>query len=161
MDAQTIRQKAQDAKKQNKALVAKLKRLRPRDLDATTHALHEEAFEQIDCLDCANCCKTTSPIFRRGDIDRLARTLKMSSGQFIETYLRLDEEDDYVLQGAPCPFLGADNKCIVYEHRPNACREYPHTDRKRFYQILPLSLKNTAVCPAVQHIFEQLRQRYE
>jgi hypothetical protein len=71
---------------------------------------------------------------------------------FIETYLTIDEDRDYVLQSTPCPFLGEDNKCFVYEHRPKACREYPHTNRKRMYQIMDITLKNTLVCPAVARI---------
>ena len=70
----------------------------------------------------------------------------------------LDEDKDYVLRQAPCPFLGADNYCSVYEDRPNACREYPHTDRKKISQLLDLTYKNTFVCPAVLEITEQLKK---
>ena len=160
MDAHGIKQKALADIKQNKALTTKLKRLKPKDLDRQALQYHDQAFEQIDCLNCANCCKTTSPIFRMADIERLSKTLKMNTAAFIDNYLKLDEEGDYVLQTAPCPFLGADNKCIVYESRPNACREYPHTDRRRFHQLLTLSLKNTEICPAVQHVFDRLRDVY-
>lgn len=79
---------------------------------------------------------------------------------FIDTYLYLDDEKDYVLKSSPCPFLGADNKCIVYENRPKACREYPHTDRKRMYQITDLTFKNTLVCPAVSQIVRKLDESY-
>ena len=64
----------------------------------------------------------------------------------------MDEEQDYVLTQAPCHFLGPDNKCSIYEHRPLACREYPHTNRKNMHQILNLTEKNTRVCPAVAEI---------
>ncbi len=151
---------ANDFYKQNKASLDKLKRLKPRDLDYQFHELHNETFQQIDCLECANCCKTTSPIFLESDIERLSKALKMKVPSFIEEYLTLDEEQDYVLKQAPCPFLGADNKCIVYESRPKACREYPHTDRKRMYQITNLTLKNTTVCPAVNRIVAKLRTCY-
>ena len=142
---------------ENKKLLNQLKKSRPRDLDDRFHELHEEVFQEIDCLECANCCKTTSPIFIPADIDRIARGLRMKSVDFIEQYLRVDEEGDYVLKTAPCPFLGDDNKCFVYEDRPRACREYPHTDRKRMYQIMDLTLKNTLVCPAVGRIVQKLK----
>jgi Fe-S-cluster containining protein len=87
----------------------------------------------------------------------LARFLKIKPGDFIQTYLRIDEDKDYVLQVAPCPFLGIDNYCSVYEARPRACREYPHTDRKKMVQITELTYKNTLVCPAVLEIVERLR----
>lgn len=153
--------KAQDQSKSNKSFLQKLKKKRPKDLDDQFHALHEEVFAEIDCLECANCCKTTSPIFQMSDIERLAKTFKMKVAEFIDTYLRLDEDNDYVLTSSPCPFLGADNKCIVYDSRPKACREYPHTDRKRMYQITNLTFKNTLVCPAVSRIIDLLKTHYE
>jgi uncharacterized protein len=151
-------QQAKHYKKQNPELYKRLRKKSDKDLDGLFHPLHEEAFEQIDCLSCANCCKTTSPIFQQGDIERLARALKMKVADFIQTYLRMDEEGDYVLTTAPCPFLGHDNACIVYEHRPTACREYPHTNRKRMRQILDLTFRNAEVCPAVHQILERLKE---
>ena len=136
----------------NKALLKKFKRQKPKDLDGRFHMQHEAVFQEIDCLECANCCKTTSPLFIMADIERLAKYLKMKPQTFIETYLIIDEDGDYVLQSTPCPFLGEDNKCFVYEYRPKACREYPHTNRKRMYQIMDITLKNTLVCPAVARI---------
>lgn len=144
----------------NKKLKEKLKKGKPKGLDAEFHALHDQVFAEIDCLDCANCCKTTSPIFIQTDIDRLAKTFRMKSSQFIDEYLYRDSEGDYVLQSAPCPFLGGDNKCLVYEDRPKACKEYPHTDRKNMLGILDLTLKNTLVCPAVSKIFYEIGKEY-
>ncbi|MEN9442027.1 MAG: hypothetical protein RLZ33_2104, partial [Bacteroidota bacterium] len=96
----------------------KLKQKKPKELDAAFHSLHDKAFQKIDCLACANCCKTTSPIFRDVDIKRIAKYLRMKEQNFIQQYLRMDEENDYVLQQSPCSFLGADNKCDIYEFRP-------------------------------------------
>lgn len=144
----------------HKKLKEKLNNTKPKNLDATFHQLHEEAFAKMDCLDCANCCKTTSPIFIQTDIDRLARTFRMKSSAFIDEYLHRDEDGDYVLNSAPCPFLGGDNRCLVYEDRPKACREYPHTDRKNMLGILDLSLRNTLVCPAVFKIFYEIGKEY-
>jgi len=160
MDLSSLKEQAAKAKPHTEKLFAKLKRTRPGNLDDTFHKLHEQAFEKIDCLSCANCCKTTSPIFRQKDIERLARNFKLSPSQFIQKYLHVDEDDDYVLNSAPCPFLDGDNHCTVYKDRPTACREYPHTDRKKMYQLLDLSLKNTFVCPAVFNIAEKLRSLY-
>ncbi|CAH0999719.1 hypothetical protein LEM8419_01019 [Neolewinella maritima] len=143
--------------KANRKAVSRLRQRPPKDLDTRIHALHEEAFAEIDCLSCANCCKTTSPIFRDIDIDRLSRHLGIRPGELVEQYLHLDAEGDYVLNVAPCPFLGPDNYCSVYAARPRACREYPHTDRKNMLQILPLTLRNTLVCPAVAQILRRLR----
>lgn len=145
-------------KAENKKFLQQLKRRPPRDLDDVFHSAHEEVFETTDCLACANCCKTTSPIFYQKDIERVARRLRMKPGEFIEKYLHVDEDKDYVLNAAPCPFLDAENYCMVYEDRPTACREYPHTDRKNMYQVLDLAYKNTLVCPAVLAIVEKVRK---
>ena len=109
-------------------------------------------------MQCANCCKTTSPIFYERDIDRLAKRLRIRPSEFIEKYLHIDEDKDYVLNKAPCVFLDSENYCLVYEDRPTACREYPHTDRKRIHQILDITLNNTFICPAVNEIVEKLKE---
>jgi Fe-S-cluster containining protein len=155
-----IKQLARQEKKANKKFFAKIRRRPPRQLDTVMANLHEEVFREIDCLECANCCKTTSPIFRDVDIDRIAQHLSMRPAQLVDQYLRLDEDGDYVLRTAPCPFLGADNYCTIYEARPRACREYPHTDRKNFHQILDLTLKNTSICPATFRIVQRMREEF-
>lgn len=160
IDLEKFRRESKSDYPGNKKLKEKLKNTKPRNLDLTFHHLHEEAFQKIDCLDCANCCKTTSPIFIQTDIDRLAKIFRMKNSQFIDEYLHRDEDGDYVLNASPCPFLGADNKCLVYEDRPKACREYPHTNRKNMLGILDLSLKNTLVCPAVLKIFYEIGKDY-
>jgi len=121
--------------------------------------LHEDEFSRTDCLNCANCCKTTGPLFTQKDIERIAKHFKMKPGEFIDTYLRMDEDNDFVLQQVPCPFLGTDNYCSIYEKRPKACREYPHTDRKDFHKISNITIKNTAVCPAAYNIVEEMKKR--
>jgi Fe-S-cluster containining protein len=90
------------------------------------------------------------------DIERAAKALRLKPSTFIEQYLKIDEDKDFVLKSSPCPFLDYENYCTIYQDRPTACREYPHTDRKRMVQILDLTLKNTSVCPAVARIFTKL-----
>ena len=155
MDVQQKLEQARKAKKENKALFDRMKKRNPREIDRVVHELHDEVFEEVDCLACANCCKTTSPLMRDRDVDRLAKHLRMKPSAFTDQYVHIDEDGDWVFNGAPCPFLGADNYCSVYEARPNACREYPHTDRKKFRQLFSLTLKNTEVCPAVVEIVER------
>lgn len=145
---------------ENKKFFQKLKKVNSRTLDTQFHQEHVSVFKKLDCLQCANCCKTTSPIFRDVDIKRISKRLRMQEAAFIKTYLRIDEDNDYVLQSSPCHFLDqSDNTCFIYEDRPLACREYPHTDRKNMYQILNLTLKNTEICPAVSQIVANLKTK--
>lgn len=157
MDLKRFQERSKSASAENKKFLQSLKKKGPRKVDDVFHETHEEVFQEIDCLECANCCKTTSPIFYQTDIERVAKALRMKPGDFIEKYLRVDEDNDYVLKSSPCPFLDADNYCSVYESRPKACREYPHTDRKKMVQIMELTHKNTQVCPAVFEIVERLK----
>ena len=150
--------KAKDKHTENKKFFAKLKKRPPKNLDYLMQELHEKEFERTDCLTCANCCKTTGPLFTNADVARIAKHFRMKPQRFIEQYLRVDEENDYVLQQVPCTFLGADNFCSIYEVRPKACREFPHTDRKKFQQITHLTLKNVAICPAAFNIVEEMKK---
>jgi uncharacterized protein len=144
--------------KENKVLLKKIKKLKPSKIDALFQDAHEEVFSCMDCLACANCCKTTGPLFTQKDIERIAKHLRLKPKEFIDQYLRVDEDKDYVLQIVPCAFLGADNYCSIYDVRPKSCREYPHTDRVKQKKLLNLNLKNTEVCPGVQEIFETVRK---
>lgn len=148
---------SKNKEQENKKFLDQLKKKDGRRVDDEFHRLHDEVFAETDCLQCANCCKTTSPIFYPNDIERVAKALRMKPGDFIGKYLRIDEDNDYVLTSSPCPFLDSDNHCVVYEDRPRACREYPHTDRKKMVQIMDLTLKNTLVCPAVFEMVERLK----
>ncbi len=143
---------------ENKKFLQSLKKKDARAIDDVFHAVHEEVFAETDCLTCANCCKTTSPIFYQTDIERVSKSLRMKPGEFIDQYLRIDEDKDYVLKSSPCPFLDGENYCKVYDSRPKACREYPHTNRKKMVQILDLTYKNTLVCPAVLEMVERIRK---
>jgi uncharacterized protein len=158
MDIKRFTASAKDKSAENKTYLLSLKKKDGRRIDDAFHSLHDEVFDEIDCLTCANCCKTTSPIFYQNDIERAAKALRIKPGDFVEKYLRIDEDKDYVLQSSPCPFLGSDNYCSIYESRPKACREYPHTDRKKMTQILELTHRNTLVCPAVLEIVERLKK---
>ncbi len=118
--------------------------------------LHEEAFDQIDCLTCANCCKNYSPRFKTPDIKRISKILRLKESVFIDTYLDLDTEGDYVAKTKPCPFLGADNYCSIYDDRPSDCKRFPYTDEDVLIKRPAITLKNSTFCPAVHHVLERL-----
>jgi len=158
IDPDKLATMARAARKEHAALVKRLSATDSRKLDERIHALHEEVFEMIDCLDCANCCRTLGPRITDADIQRIAASLRIKPSAFAEQYVVVDEDGDYIFRKMPCPFLGSDNYCSIYDVRPKACRDYPHTDRRRVYQVLPLTLKNSAVCPAVFEILERLRK---
>ncbi|MEI8278427.1 MAG: YkgJ family cysteine cluster protein [Bacteroidota bacterium] len=118
--------------------------------------LNEEAFAQIDCLSCANCCKNHSPRFKQPDIRRIAKSLGMKEGQLVDTYLKLDSEGDYVTKRSPCPFLAEDNTCNIYDDRPSDCARYPYTNEDVLLKRVPLTLQNSLICPIVYTVLERL-----
>jgi Fe-S-cluster containining protein len=142
---------------ENKKFLERLKKQKVAQLDEIVQELNDIAFEEIDCLQCANCCKTTGPLLLNKDIDRLAKELKMRPANFTEQYLKVDEDRDYIFQQLPCPFLGSDHYCQVYNARPNACREYPHTHQRDQLQKLKITYANSLICPAVAKIVEEMK----
>lgn len=154
-----LRKLAKDKQIENKKYFEKLKKKTPKNLDYVMQDLHDSEFKKTNCLNCANCCKTTGPLFTLADIERIAKHFKQKSQQFIENYLKIDEDKDYVLQSVPCTFLDSDNYCTIYEVRPKACKEFPHTDRKKFNQITELTLQNIAICPAAFNIVEEMKKK--
>lgn len=160
-DQEDLQKLASAKKAENQKFALKMKKRKPVRLDEVVHKLHDQAFAEFNCLDCANCCKTISPIITQKDIDRISKYTGVKAGDFIQTWLEMDEDGDFVFRNTPCPFLGKDNRCSVYEERPKACREYPHTDRDRFVRIIDLSMKNTMVCPVVYAIIEELKKSGE
>lgn len=154
-----LHKRAKETQKETQKYFQRLKKRVPKKLDEQVGAIHDEVFANTDCLTCANCCKTTGPMFTPKDVERIAKYLKMSLYDFESQYLTTDEDSHQVLQQLPCSFLGADNHCSIYDVRPKACREFPHTDRKKFHQLTELTLKNVAVCPAAFDIVEKMKAR--
>lgn len=136
-----------------------LKKGAPANFDELIQDAHDEVFDAVDCLECANCCRTVGPAIKDVDIDRLARHTRTKPSVLVDKHMVVDDEGDYVFREHPCPFLAGDNYCTVYDARPRACREYPHTDRRRSLQLLQLHRKNIECCPAVFQVFEILKKR--
>ena len=118
--------------------------------------LYNDYTENNSCISCAMCCKTLGPRITPQDIKHLAKILNFKESELTEKYLKTDEDGDKIFKTMPCPFLGADNLCVVYEARPRACREYPHITRHSFYKLLKTHKKNYDYCPAVIHVIDKL-----
>ena len=146
-------------KKDYRGVLQKIIRLSSKEADNLFNELHKKEFEKIDCLQCAKCCRDLGPLLTDRDIQKLSQFLKIKPSAFTEKYLRIDEDGDYVFKSMPCPFIGNDNFCAVYESRPTACRDYPHTDRKNIKGILDICIKNAAICPAVENILAEIDRR--
>lgn len=152
MNYEAFQHRALRKKEQFKKLLQKLRKKKDNQIDAFFHNAHEEAFSEINCLECAACCTHVGPRWTKQDIKRVSKSLKLKEAEFENIYLKIDEDNDFVFQSMPCAFLQTDNHCSIYADRPKACREYPHTDRNKMKQIFSLTLKNSSCCPAVERI---------
>ena len=159
IDIGKYHQLALQKQKEHRKFLATLKKKAPKNLDKIVQEVHTEVFREIDCTKCANCCKMLGPLFTEADISRIAKHFRMRLPVFEDMYLRVDEDNGKVFKSMPCPFLGEDNLCSIYDIRPKACREFPHTDRKEIYQINHLTIQNTLICPAVYLFVEKLQER--
>ncbi|MCB4942759.1 YkgJ family cysteine cluster protein [Streptococcus mutans] len=159
IDIGKYHQLALQKQKEHRKFLATLKKKAAKNLDKIVQEVHTEVFREIDCTKCANCCKILGPLFTEADISRIAKHFRMRLPVFEDMYLRVDEDNDKVFKSMSCPFLGEDNLCSIYDIRPKACREFPHTDRKKIYQINHLTIQNTLICPAVYLFVEKLQER--
>jgi uncharacterized protein len=133
-------------------------RLSTKQLDTKVFQITERVWSQIDCTTCANCCKHIRPTLSEEDIDRLTARLGVTRDTFIETYLEPAEGDNpWHTKSIPCPFL-KDNKCTVYEDRPDDCRGYPYLYEPEFSSRLIAMLERIETCPIVYEVFEDLKR---
>jgi Fe-S-cluster containining protein len=130
-------------------------------VDEIALASHREVFDEIDCLACAHCCKTTPPILKIRDVKRIASFLKMGPKQFRRKYILEDVDGELSFRKVPCEFLEEDNKCKIYDVRPESCRGYPHTDIRGFASRTYLHRANLKVCPAVLLILDRMKLKIE
>ncbi|MEZ4959934.1 MAG: YkgJ family cysteine cluster protein [Saprospiraceae bacterium] len=152
----TWQRKNEQAAAESKTIAKRLQRKKGKRLDELADKVHQEVFSHINCLDCAGCCSGIPPIVTKGDVTRIAKTFGMKPADFEKQYLTEDEDGDTVMNTTPCPFLLADRKCMIYDIRPRACRQFPHTDGLDFSKNMKLHALNATICPGVYHILQRL-----
>jgi Fe-S-cluster containining protein len=153
---------ARDRDEENYDFLRSLKMRSPKKVDRIALELHQEAFSIVDCTKCANCCRTLHPIVTDEDIARISAHLAMTDQDFISTYLERGKEGDrYRIKTSPCPFLGDDNRCKIYDVRPEKCRGYPFTDKPDFVFMTITHANNAVACPAVYYLVEQMKARLQ
>lgn len=158
MDLEQFKQKASGKTKSNRKFFERLKKEKSHVVDGLFQEADEEVFANFNCLDCANCCKTTGPLFTAKDVHKIAAHLKLKPGEFEAEYLKRDEDGDLILKSVPCTFLQDDNRCSIYEVRPKACAEYPRTNKRNIKEILDPLKKDVGVCPAVFEMIEKIKK---
>lgn len=161
MDLNKFEQKA--AKKKNKLVkfLKKLDKIVPEDMPKLVKEENIAVWADIDCLECANCCKTMTPTYTKNDLVRISAHFNMTPKEFKSKWLYKDETGDWMNVSTPCQFLGADNKCSIYEIRPEDCAGFPHHTKKPFHLYNDTFTNNIHRCPATFELVNRLRKRVE
>jgi Fe-S-cluster containining protein len=158
---ETLIQKWRNVSPKNSAAIAVFLRRFARNLPPHRQFLeaHEAVFSQFDCLQCANCCKNSSPVFNKTDIRRIAPVIGLSESRMETEFLQADHEGDFIPKTKPCPFLEADNRCRIYDVRPKSCRGFPHTDHPEFWNRHARMAGNAKACPAALEIVDNFMKK--
>ena len=161
MDLQEFRKKAVRKKKKLTSFLQKLDEIVPEDMPQLVLEEDVKVWQEVDCMACANCCKTMTPTFTKKDILRISEHLGMKPKDFKEKWLHKEEDTgDWVNKQQPCQFL-IDNKCSIYEVRPIDCAEFPHHNKKPFDLYNDTFIQNVHRCPATFMLVNKLRKRIE
>lgn len=143
-----------------KAFVNFLNRIRrnpPQRLDSLAEKVNNEIWHEVDCLACANCCKTMTPTYTAKDIKRISSYLGMTVSEMKGKWLKKDKEGDWINKTNPCQFLDPETHfCNVYEVRPADCAGFPHLAKKKMVDYLHVHKQNVDSCPATFKMVERM-----
>jgi Fe-S-cluster containining protein len=160
MDIEKFRVLAARRRKKLSVFLTQLDDLVPDDIHEIVAREDAEVWKEVDCTQCANCCKTMTPTFTKKDIDRISAHLRMNAKDFKEKWLKKEDAGDWVNTTQPCQFL-VDNKCSIYEVRPADCAEFPHHNKKPF-DLYNETFKNNLIhCPATLNLISRLKKVVE
>ncbi len=129
--------------------------------DRILRRIAEAIEEQIDCRECANCCKVATVKLSERDTERLARYLRIPAERFLADYTMESEEEGRILrrtEEAGCVFL-AGTECTAYDARPDICQRFPHLVRgngsiaSRMWQFID----RACYCPIVYNSLEAFK----
>lgn len=161
MDLKKFAKKADKKKGNLIKFLNKLDEIVPENMQELVAEVDKTVWKDIDCLECANCCKTMTPTYTPKDIKRIAGHFGMKPKEFKAKWLYKDESGDWMNTATPCQFLGSDNKCYIYEIRPDDCAGFPHHNKKRFDLYNDTYIGNVPRCPATFELVSRLKKRVE
>jgi len=129
--------------------------------DRILRRIAEGIEDQIDCTQCAECCRVATVKLSDRDIERLARYFRLAPADFLAQYTMESEEEGAILRRTTesgCVFLDG-NECTVYDARPDICQRFPHLVRgngsiaSRMWQFID----RACYCPIVYNALEAFK----
>ena len=161
VNLRSFRQKARLNKKKLRTFLRKIEKDTPRGLDKLTATLAPAVWKEVDCLTCANCCKTMSPTFTKTDINRISKHFGQTPQAFTKKWLRKDHIGDMLNKTEPCQFLDLrDNKCSIYDIRPADCAGFPHLPKRKMVDYMHVHKQNIEFCPATYKLVEKMEESF-
>ncbi|MER3498458.1 MAG: zinc/iron-chelating domain-containing protein [Chitinophagaceae bacterium] len=141
--------------------LTRLEKKPPKKLDELTATVEKDLWKEIDCLACANCCKTMTPTYTAKDIKRISAHLGMTAQQFKDKWLRKERgTGDWLNKTNPCQFLDLKtNMCSIYEVRPADCAGFPHLPKKKMVDYMHVHKQNVEYCPATFRMVEKIMKK--
>jgi Fe-S-cluster containining protein len=132
-----------------------------RHSDRRLRRFGEEIEAEIDCTQCANCCRVTEVGINQRDVEKLAKFIGVSEDEFRRQFTARDDAGAMILKRGEggCVFLEG-NLCSVYEARPQNCANFPHVVRgtgsiaSRMWQFLD----RAGYCPIVYNWMEKVKE---
>src|SRR3984893_16542105 len=138
IDLSRIQQFSQEHDDENWEFRSWLKQYAPDDIDGLVKTLSQKYFALIDCMQCANCCRSLHVEFKKSELHAIAKTL----GQSIEAFQKQSMSEGI----PPCPMLNG-KLCSIYENRPDVCRSYPHLEQPEFTSRLIGVIDSVGILP--------------
>lgn len=125
-------------------------------VDEMVHSLNLTISTQIDCTQCGNCCRSLMINVEPDEAKNLAAYLDIPADEFKHAYIEESEQGQMVINTIPCHFLKL-NKCSIYAHRFNECREFPHLHKPAFTSRLFGTFMHYGRCPIIFNVIEALK----
>ena len=159
----SFRAKVKKEKRGLKLFLSRIEKKTPPNIDVVSEKIDKEVWAEMDCLACANCCKTMSPTFTQKDTQRIAKHLEMTVAAFKKKWLKKERgTGDWINKKMPCQFLNLKtNMCNIYEVRPRDCAGFPHLPKKRMVQYIHVHKQNIEYCPATFKMVEKMKVLFE
>jgi Fe-S-cluster containining protein len=160
VNLRSFKQIVKHQKRRIRIFLSRLEKKQPKGLEQIKLEADKQVWKEINCLDCANCCKTMSPTYTKKDMRRISKHLGMSEKAFREKWLYKDKTGDWMNKKQPCQFLDLKtNMCSIYEVRPRDCAGFPHhTKKKMNADYMHMFKQNIEFCPATYSLVEKIER---
>lgn len=156
-----FKQRVQHRKKAYKKFLTHLVNNPPKQLDDIVSIVEKDVWQEVNCLSCANCCKTMTPTYTPKDMRRISAHLNMTVREFKDKWLYKQRgTGDWLNKNTPCQFLNLKtNMCSIYEVRPADCAGFPHLPKRKMINYMHVHKQNLEYCPATYRMVEKIMEK--